>query len=341
MALLQPVLYTILQLIVLAGIGFALKRWRKWPDEFFRRLSKFLVTYALPLYLFTGISHTSTDELKASGLLPLFALALIGLGLGLSFLLFTVFRVRGNDRRAGIALSTFGNAAYLPLSVIAIFQLTVPQLADRLGGNRPSLYVGAFLLTFSPLLWTAGNLLLTRGEGGFRLRELITPPFLGVAAGFVSVLTGLAPIMLNTSLPLFPVFRALEMLGNVTFPMILISLGAMIADLHFGRNVHRQMVLMAVLVSLTRFVLFPGIFVLLYFAVFRHTDMSAALMWVLFLEMTAPPATNLSVMAGSARVNEHSTAFTLLLTYVVYMVVLPFELVVFLSLPGVLPSGPA
>ena len=68
MALLQPVLYTILQLVVLAGIGFVLKRYAKWPDEFFQRLSRFLVTYALPLYLFSGIAQTNIHDLQTAGL---------------------------------------------------------------------------------------------------------------------------------------------------------------------------------------------------------------------------------------------------------------------------------
>lgn len=339
MALFQPVLYTILQLFVLAGIGFSLKRYAKWPDEFFQRLSKFLVTFSLPLYLFSGIAQTGVDELTDAGLFPLFAVAIIGLGFGLSLLLFNLFRFSGPDRRAGIALSTFGNAAYLPLSIIAVFQLTVPKLADRLGGTAPSLYIGAFLLTFSPLLWTAGNLLLTSGDRKVRVRKLITPPFIGVAAGFVVVLTRLGPVIMNHSLPLFPIFRALEMLGNVTFPMILVSLGAMIANLHFGANVRRETVTMAAVVSAVRFLLLPGLFVAIFFLFLRHTELKAAQLWVLFLEMTAPPATNFSVMAGNARVNEHNTAFTLLLTYVVYMVVLPFELVLFLGLPGVVPPG--
>jgi len=337
--LFQPVLYTILQLVILAGIGFVLKRFMGWPEEFFRRLSKFLVTYALPLYLFAGIAHTKRDQLLHAGWFPLFAVVLLSLGLGVSTLLFTAFRFRGADKRAGIALGTFGNAAYLPLAVISIFQLTVPTLADRLGGNTPALYVGAFLLTFSPLLWTAGNFILTRGSRTFRLRELITPPFIGVASGFVVVLSGIGPTVLNRSLPLFPIFRAVEMLGNVTFPMILVSLGAMIADLHFGSTVRKEMVTMAALVSGVRFLILPGLFFGAFFVFQWQRQLVAAQLWVLFLEASAPPATNFSVMAGSARINENNTAFALLVTYLVYMIALPFELLLFLSLPGIVPPG--
>ena len=44
-------------------------------------------------------------------------------------------------------------------------------------------------------------------------------------------------------------------------------------------------------------------------------------------------------MAGAAGINEHNTAFTLLVTYVAYMVILPFELLLFLGLPGIVPPG--
>lgn len=339
MPLFQPVLYTILQLVVLTAIGFVLKRFLDWPEVFFRRLSKFLVTYALPLYLFAGIAHTQRSDLLNAGLFPLFAVMILAAGLGVSTLLFTVFRFRGAEKRAGIALGTFGNAAYLPLAVISIFQLTVPKLADRLGGGTPALYVGAFLLTFSPLLWTAGNLILTRGSRDFRVRKLVTPPFIGVALGFVVVVSGVGPIVLNPALPLYPVFRALEMLGNVTFPMILVSLGAMIADLRFGSTIRGEMMTMAGLVSSVRFVILPALFIGAFFLLRQRGNMNVAQLWVLFLEVSSPPATNFSVMAGSAGVNEHNTAFTLLVTYLVYMVALPLELLLFLSLPGIVPAG--
>lgn len=339
MSLLQPVLYTIFQLLILAGIGFVLKRYAGWRQDFFQRLSRFLVTYALPLYLFTDIARTKLSSLRGAGLFPLFALALLGIALGISVLLFSIARYRAGERRAGVALATFGNAAYLPLSIIAIFQLTVPKLAGHLGGGSPSLYVGAFLLTFSPLLWSAGNLILTKRSGRIRVTQIVTPPFMGVAAGFLFAATGLGPLTSNPELALYPVFRALQMLGNVTFPLILVCLGAMIADLRFGSTIRKEMAVMALLVSSVRFLVLPALFFAAFYLLHLSQRLSPAQLWALYLEVTTPPATNLSVMAGAAGVNEHNTAFTLLVTYVVYMVILPLELLLFLNLPGIVPSG--
>lgn len=338
MPLYQPVLYTILQLVVLAALGYVLKRFLHWPAEFFKQLSRFLVTYALPLYLFAGIAEMKTGELSSARLFPLYALLIVLVALACSWLLFGLFRFRGIEKRAGIAFSSFGNGAYIPLTVIAIFQLTAPHLAKRLGGSSPSLYVGAYLLVFSPILWSAGKVLLTHRGQKIRPWQLISPPFIGVAAGFIVVLVGLGPVVMNKQLPLYPIFRALDLLGQVTFPLILVCLGAMIADLRFGSTIRPEMVRMGVLVSAIRFLLLPSIFFALYFLAFRHWGMDAAQLWVLFLEMSAPPATNFSVMAGSAGVNEHNTAFTLLLSYLVYVVMLPLELYLFLNLPGVLPG---
>jgi predicted permease len=59
---------------------------------------------------------------------------------------------------------------------------------------------------------------------------------------------------------------------------------------------------------------------------------SPAQIWTIFLLMHLPPATNFSVMASRAGRNEAHVSFTLLVTYLVYLVALPLYLLLFLRL---------
>ncbi len=83
-------------------------------------------------------------------------------------------------------------------------------------------------------------------------------------------------------------------------------------------------------VSLVRLVLLPCLFYASFFGVLRHLSLAPAVLFVLFLETHTPPATNLSLIAGEAGVNEHHAAVTLLGNYILYLLLMPIYLTVFL-----------
>jgi predicted permease len=85
-------------------------------------------------------------------------------------------------------------------------------------------------------------------------------------------------------------------------------------------------------VSAVRFVLFPSAFVAAYILVMKPLAFSPAQVWTIFLLMHLPPATNFSVMASRAGRNEAQVSFTLLVTYLLYLVALPLYLLLFLRL---------
>jgi predicted permease len=83
-----------------------------------------------------------------------------------------------------------------------------------------------------------------------------------------------------------------------------------------------------------RFLLFPGLFYLFYFILFKPQGYTTAQLWILFLMTHTPPALNLSVMAAQGGVNKELTSYTFLITYSVYIVLLPLFLLIFFGLPG-------
>jgi hypothetical protein len=91
---------------------------------------------------------------------------------------------------------------------------------------------------------------------------------------------------------------------------------------------------MAAAVAGVRYVALPLCFVAVYLLLLRPLGFTPVQDWVLFLEMHVPPATNLTIMAVRAERNEHHVSFTLLVTYLLYIVVLPLFMYVFLRLTG-------
>jgi predicted permease len=145
---------------------------------------------------------------------------------------------------------------------------------------------------------------------------------------------GLQGPLLDQAMPFFHVFRALERVGATTVPLVMIALGAMIGELALVPGTRRGLFGLAAAVSAVRFVLLPAAFVALYLLVLKPLAFSDPQVWTIFLMMHLPPATNFSVMASRAGRNEAHVSFTLLATYVLYLIALPLYLLLFLRLTG-------
>lgn len=332
-----PVFYTVLQLFLLIAIGFILKRFGGWGDSFFTTLSKFVVRVSLPIYLFIKISRSDADAIIKSPVFLLAAVIIMGVGILISRVIFSFTSFHEDEKRVGTAMSGFGNSGFFPLSFIEIFPITLPLIAESFGTAAPTLYVGTYLIINSPTLWSIGNYLMTGKGRRPGIREIITPPFLAVCVSFIVLLTGVQLVFENKELPFFHILSAFERIGDMTLPLILVSLGAMIANLHTSKNNRSRLMLMAGLTSIVRFLLLPSFFYGVYFLFLRHMDFSPGQIWVLFLETHVPPASNLALMAHSKGINEDYAANTLLVTYGLYMIIFPFYLMLFLKLPGILP----
>jgi hypothetical protein len=327
------VFYALLQLLFLSGLGFVLSRLRGWPRELFHGFNRFVATVALPVSFFTSIARTDPASLRAAWIFPIAAVAVMLLGLAFSALVFSLSGFPREDRRAGMGLSSFGNSGYLPLALMEILPMSLPALAERFGFSVAPLYIGTYLMVNSPMLWSLGNWLVA-GTGRPRLGELITPPFIGIVAGLAVVGFGLQGPLLDQALPFYHVFRALERIGATTVPLIMVALGAMIGELAFEPGTRRGLFGMAATVSVVRFGLLPAAFVAVYFLLLKPLAFPPAQVWTIFLLMHLPPATNLSVMASRAGRNETHVSFTILATYLLYLVVLPLYLLLFLRLVG-------
>ena len=328
------VVHTMLQIMIIMGFGFYLRSRDILPSKFFENVSSFLIKGALPIYLFSKIVETDRNALASSWLFPLAAVFLLAVGLLLSYVVFTLLPFSGKEKRAGIAMSSFGNSAYIPLTLIEIFPLTMPLIVEKFGTAVPALYVGTYVLVFSPMLWSIGHYLIT-GKTDFSLRNFVNPPFISLVLGFSAILLHLHVPLMNDEFFVHHLYLGLRRIGSTTFPLILVVLGAMIADLNLHVEGKWRLSLMAIGVFTVRFLLMPAFFYIMYFTVLRRLDfLTPVHIWVLFLETHIPPASNLSIMVSEAGVNQGFTAFSLLITYIGFLFIFPLHVVLFLQFIG-------
>lgn len=334
-----PVFYTMLHLIVPISLGFILKRFGTWPEGFFSSLSRFLVRIALPIYQFSIVSKTDYAELRKSW--PFFAASFIAMALsiGISYMAVRPLSASTAEKRLITGFSGFGNAGYIPLSIIEIMPITMPTLSAYFGVQAPAFYVSVFVFCQSPLLWTAGNFLITGKGKRPKFHEILGPPMIGILCGMTFLIPGVKILISNPRLPLYHVYNSLDRFGTVAIPVILVCLGTMIADIKVDKGTWKGLIKLVLPVMGMRFLVLPGLFFMSYLLFLKDGSLTPAQCFVLFLETSTPPATNLSIMAAQAGINENKVAFVIMTTYLVYLVILPLYMLLFLSLPGILPGG--
>ncbi|MFP4383400.1 MAG: AEC family transporter [Spirochaetia bacterium] len=331
-----PSLYIVLQITVVAALGFFLRRSKgRWGGDFFSSFSAMVVKVTLPIYFFVKFSQASLEDLKSAWMFPLAGPVIPLVGMGLSLIVLTLFRLRGNERRTAAAIGSFGNSGYIPITIVELLPLALPAVAASFGTDLPLLFIGSYLLTHSPLLWSFGRYLVTGSADKPKLKDFISPPLLGILAGLTIPLLGLKPVFFDSDLPFWYIHSALAKVSNITFPAILLCLGAIIGELKINgvdRIRKRQLLSSTAAVMIVRYLLMPGIFYGVFFAVFKPLQVPPPVIWVFFLETHIPPANNFAVMAKDSGRNEDITAFALLITYLAYLVVLPVSMLLFLTL---------
>lgn len=335
-----PVLYTILQIAVPVLLGFFFRRATGLSNESYNVFGKLVVTLTLPLYFFVRVSRIDTTEILRGALFPVAAALIVGFGVAAGWLLaILMYPDRGSDTREEIryerrllaALGGFGNSGYLPLSIQELLPLTIPAMASYFGTDLPILFIGAYIFIQSPLLWSVGNYLVTGSIGKMQIRSFISPPIFGIVLGLAASIAGLSGAASDRSSALYYIWYALETVGSLTIPLVLLTLGGLIAGIHIPRGSGRRFRRMAGAVLVVRFLIIPGAFWLLYLTTHRLGFLPPAAILVLFLETHTPTASNFTVMTARVGRNEGEAAFTLMAGYIAYLIVFPIYLTVFLS----------
>jgi predicted permease len=296
-----------------------------------------VVRIGLPIYYFVRMAVVDITQIASALIFPALSILLVFVTLIISMFVMNMLHIRGPQKRVGMALGTFGNSSFLPLFMIELFPLSVPQIEQIFGISTPLLYLGAFTIMQSPLLWGVGNYLVSGRMGRPKLKEIVSPPVFGIIIGLLVAAFQVTPIIEDPRLPFYHLFKSLEKVGMTIFPLMIICLGATIADMNTAKGISKKFLYkMALSVGSIRFLIVPLLFLGLYFAVLRPLNLSNAHVWVIFLQMHIPPGTSLSIMAVRRGIHETETSFVILFNYALYLFLLPMYVLVLLSLPGIL-----
>lgn len=199
------------QIAIIAVCAGILVRTKVVKNEQINALSSITIKILLPCLIFASVvTKFDPEVITFWWLIPIAAIAMCTIGLGISILLF----LRNlKEKRNLLPLTCMQNAGYLTLAV--------GQSLYKEEFGTFATYCFLFILGYSPILWSVGKYLATSDEKiKFSLSTFLTPPFCANIIAVTLVLTGkheLVPaVMIDT----------IKFLGDTTVPLALFLLGA-------------------------------------------------------------------------------------------------------------------
>ena len=259
----------ILQMFLLAGLGFALFKAGKISQEGSKALGNILIYLALPSVIINGFLVERTAEHMTGILYSALAAA--------ALLLISILISRFFFRRDAIAAfsGAFSNPGFfgVPLIIASMGQGSV-------------FYVACFIAFLNIGQWTYGVSILT-GQSiaqGFQPKKLIRAPFI------IAILTGLALFLIQPPLPAV-VTGALSAVAALNTPLAMFTVGIYLAQADIPGLVRRRSLYA---VSAVRLLIIPALaLALLSLLPGSLHDMKLALL----LAIACPVGSNVAVYA--------------------------------------------
>ena len=204
MQLTLTVLEIVAPVFLLAAVGFA---WVKMGYEYrVEFVTRFAMTLSVPCLIFTALMKT---EIDASALAALSLASLVAYG-AVTLLMWLVVWLGGLDRRTFLAPLIFGNTGNLGMP-LALFAFGETGL-----GYAVVVFAVMAILSFTFGIWLV--------SGGGSLSKVIKEPLV-----FATLLGGLF-LWQGWETPTF-LTNALDLIGQMAIPMMLITLGVAVARL--------------------------------------------------------------------------------------------------------------
>jgi predicted permease len=306
----------IIKLFLLSTAGYAAVRFRLISDYGTEILSRFIIHVSLPCLIIATLGENlKCDMVGELAVCALAALTLNILSIALAFVfqkLFIPHNMQG--RRLFISLSSMQNSGYLPIPLV---MAVLPAQLKPEG----LLFTFVFIMVMGSLFWSLGVWLIAEGAASdwrSTIKKIANPPMAALLLGLLF----LAPPIKQgyTSLYLLP--GALTLIGNLTIPFVMITLGA-----SFGKGVQTYEGVRRVIgiSSLVKLAVIP---VLTLLAV-KALDIEGVFAFTLVLQASMPAAMNHIIVVRGYGGNIPLTTRALFVQYLLSIITVPLFLYLF------------
>ncbi|MBM3251386.1 MAG: hypothetical protein FJZ11_01210 [Candidatus Omnitrophica bacterium] len=311
-ALFKTISFAMLEIFILAAFGFILVRKKIISDDGIRLLSKLLVEFILPLFIFTKVIKSFSFSLYPNWwIFPIISIMINLAGFSVGFAWFSLVKQAKTklQKRQLVSLVGFQNSGYLPLILVA-------TLLSSVVAETMFIYIFLFLLGFNLLIWSFGVWFLSgHSVKRFEFASVFSPPVVAIAVSLIVVALGIDKLI-----PQF-LFHPAKMLGDCLLPLSMIVVGANLAEVSV-KNINRSAITNAVILKL---ILLP----ILALAVLWWLRPEYLIGLLIILQAAVPSATTLSLITRHYRLEDEFVSHGIFFTHLVCVFTIPAWLVVY------------
>ena len=278
----EVVITQIFILAVVVLIGAIAAKFRVFTNDSKDVLSKVIFNISLPLMLFTNFFRLdATPRLIANSLTILvlsgfviFFLLLVGL-ISVKF-----FRLQDSEAAVFKVHSMFGNTIFLGFPLIT-----------ALYGVEGLLYASMFQLVSTIIMWTAGVIILSQGNGKSWKKSLIKV----LNPNTIATVTGLLFFLLQVRLPDI-ILKPMTELGSANTWLSMLYIGAMLVFANVGGLLKKKSLY---LVSFNRLIFAPALLISIFYLIATLTGLAPEKLVtsVIILEASMPCMATVVIMA--------------------------------------------
>ncbi|MFC1666283.1 AEC family transporter [Candidatus Omnitrophota bacterium] len=305
----------ILKIFFLLSIGYLLYIRRLIEKKSADAISNILIWACVPALIFTKITSTfDPSEFPGWWFLPICSIGMSFIGACLGYL-FQKGLKDFTSRREFISSCAFQNCGYLPMTLVAF--ACSGAFCDRI-----LVYIFLFIIGFNITVWSFTPAFLSKNpKGGFRISAALNPPVI------VTIFSILWVFLVGKDKVPGLIYDPLLTLGNASFPLALIALGAYLAEYRGYSSKNWKALISCLFVKL---ILLPAaVFILI-----RYLTLSESLKFFILLEATMPVAVSLIVIGQYVNADNKFLSGIIFYSHLFAIVTIPAWLLVFRNVLG-------
>jgi hypothetical protein len=304
----EIVISQIFILAVVVLIGAIAAKFKVFTSDSKDVLSKVIFNISLPLMLFTNFFRLEATPRLITNSMLIMAIS----GFMIFFLLFIgwistrIFRLQGAEAAVFKVHSMFGNTIFLGFPLIT-----------ALYGVEGLLYASMFQLVSTIIMWTAGVIILSHGNGTPWRKCLIKV----LNPNTIATVIGLIFFILSVRLPEI-VLKPMTELGSANTWLSMLYIGAMLAFSNVGSLLKKKSLY---LVSFNRLILGPALLISIFYLIGAVTGLvpDKLVTSVIILEASMPCMATVVIMAKEFGSDDRIAVGNVFVSTVISIMTLP------------------
>ena len=299
----------IIQLLLLAAIGYISNKKGLISKGAIHSLNMMVLWLCLPaLIISRTIASFDPRTMSYWWVLPLVSLIMSALGALLGYLLQKLFR-GDMPRKEFISSCAFQNCGYLPIALVVF-------ICSGEYCNIMLIYIFLFITGFNLVFWGLMPAYLSNNNDAIKLKSILNPPLVAMVFSVGSIFLfgkGWLPEIIS---------GPLDMLGSTTFVVVLLALGAYLAEQ--GEYVPRKPVFLAACISVKLLILPLAVLGML-----MLIPMDISFRFFIFLQSLMPVATSLVIVGLYKNADNRFYSFAIFYSHLFAILTIPLWLLVF------------